>query len=294
MLGLTWQHVGLSTGSNSSLSPSLPPWGNKTCGKLKRASLLQRPQGRPVGQEHREGHVPCSPGSELSPGHGTSMLARNDLCSWLWNGALFIYPLSGASKTRTCKSDNNQEKASCSWFVKRRPWAIVLSAIHRSLKSMELCLQLHHRESELFYLDCEKLLNRNNNTEENCLISGFVKIPNLDQVHWQVLNHQWCLRQLKRFGWAAGRSQAKMSIFSWGFLNVPAFIRTANRQEEFELPEIIWRVKWTFMGTQWMCPWWNQKQSDKCRMASMRRSSEKEWVAAGPLTTWRKFPVCLT
>ena len=215
------------------------------------------------------------------------MLAWNDLCSWLWNGALFTCPLWGVSKTRTCKSDN-KEKASCSWFVKRRPWATVLSAIHRSLKSMELCLQLHHRESGSFYLDCGNLLN-SNNMEENCLILGFVKIPNLGRV----LNHRWCLRPLKRFGWAAGRSQAKISNFSWVFLNVPSFIRTANRQEEFELPEIIWRVKQTFMGAQGLCSWWNQKQSDKSRMASVCRSSGKEWVAAGPLTTWRKFPVLI-
>lgn len=158
-----------------------------------------------------------------------SVLAGNDLCSWLWNRALFAYPVCRASKTRTCKSDNNQEKASSSWFVKRRPWAIVLSAIHRSLKSMELWLQLHHRESGSFYLDCGKLWN-SNNMEENCLILGFVKIPDWDQVHWQVLNCCCFLRTLERFGWAAEISQAKISVFSWIFLNIPFFIRAAGRR----------------------------------------------------------------
>lgn len=155
---------------------------------------------------------------------------------------------------------------------------------------MDLWLKLQHRESESFYLDYGKLLN-SNNTEENCLILGFVKIPDLEPVHQQVLNHWWCLRPLKRFGWAAGRRQAKITIFSWVFLNIPSFIRTANRQDEFELPEIIWRVKWIFMGAQWLCSWWKQKQSDKSRMASMHISSGKERVAARPLTTWGKFPV---
>lgn len=252
VLGLAWQHVGLSAGGTSSLSAFLTPWGNRTWGKWKRAttSFLQRPWGWPVGQEHHKGHVPCNPGSKLSSGLGTSMLARNDHCHWLWNGALFTYPLWGASKTRTCKSDNNQGKASSNWFVKRRPWATVLSAIHRSLKSMEFCLQLHPRESGSFYLDCGKLLN--NNMEANFLILGFATIPNLDQVHPQVLNHRWCLKLLKGFESAAGRSQAKISIFSWDYLSVPSLVRTWNRQEEFELPQIIWRVKQTFMSSQFL------------------------------------------
>lgn len=223
-----------------------------------------------MGQEHCEGLVPCSSGSEPSPARGTSVLAGNDLSSWLWDRALFClytYPVWQASKTRTCKSDNSQEKASSSWFVKRRPWAIVLSAIHRSLESMQSWLQLHHRESRSYYLGCGKLQN-SNNMEGNCLILGFVKIPNWDQVHWQVLNCCWFLRTLEKFGWAAEISQAKISVFSWVFLSITSFIRAADRQEEFEFPEIIWRV----MGAQRFCSWWNQKRSAQSRMASMHRS----------------------
>lgn len=118
--------------------PSLPPWhpGETKPGVNWREQQSPAKAPRwPVGQEHRKGHLPFSLGAEPHPGRGTSTPARTDLRNGLWNGALFTYPSRGASKTGTCKSDNNQEKASCRWFVKRRPWAAVLSAIHRSLKS---------------------------------------------------------------------------------------------------------------------------------------------------------------
>lgn len=227
---VSWRHL---------VPPSLPDTlGKQNLSSVKEtnSALQDLRQGWPV-RSTGEGRVPCSSGSEPSPCHGTSVLAGKDLWSWLWNRALFTYPMWQASKTRTCKSDS-QGKASSSWFVKRRPWAIVLSAIHRSLKSMELWLQLHHGESGYYYLDCGKLQN-SNNMEGNCFILGFVKIPNWDQVHWPVLNCYWFLRTLERFGWAAERSQAKISVFSWVFLNIPFFIRAVDRQEEFEFPEII-------------------------------------------------------
>lgn len=211
MLGLAWQRVGLSAGGASSLSLSLTTWGNKTWGKLQRAQTPAKSPGVAscAGTRQRK-HAVQSQALAVGP-----PWSRNDLCRW--NGALLTRPLWEASQTRTRKSDNNQEKASCSWFVRRRPWATVLSAIHRSLESAELCRQLQHSESGSFELGCGKLLN-SNNTQENCLILRFVKICSLDQVHQQVLNHQ-NLRSLKRFEWTAGRGQATRGILSWVFLH---------------------------------------------------------------------------
>lgn len=266
--------------------PSLPPLHPGETKPQLSSREQQCPPCKGPRQRGQSGALgrscPCSSGSEPSPGRGTSVLAGKDLWSWLWNRALFTYPVWQASTARTCKSDNRQEKASSSWFVKGRPWAIVLSASHRSLESMELWLQLHHGESVSYYLDCGKLQN-SNNTEGNCFFLGFVKIPNWDQVHWQVLSCCWFRRTLERFGWAAERSQAKISVFSWVFLNNAFFMRAADRQEEFEFPEIIWTVKQTAMGARRLCFWWNQKWSAWSRMASIHRSELQlnHWLPEG-------------
>lgn len=61
MLGLAWQLVGLSAGVTSSLSPSLTPWGNKTWGKLKRATVsCKLPRGGQSGRSTAKDVCPAA------------------------------------------------------------------------------------------------------------------------------------------------------------------------------------------------------------------------------------------
>lgn len=269
---VSWRH----------LVPLSPPYtlGKQNLISVKESnSALQGPQAGVASQEHREGLVPCSSGSEPSPGRGASVLAGKDLWSWLWNWALFTYPVWRASETRTCKSDNSQEKASSSWFVKRRPWAIVLSAIHRSLESMELWLQLHHRESGSYYLDCGKLQS-SNNVEGNCFILGFVKVSNWDQVHWPVLNCCWFLRTLERVGGQQKEVRQKL-VSSARFFLISLFsqeLQTDRRSLSFLKSFQEWNKQ--LMGAQRLCFWWNQKWSTQSRVASIQLQLN-HWLPEG-------------
>lgn len=138
---------------------------------------------------------------------------------------------------------------------------------------MELCLQLHHREFGSFYLNCEKLLNSNNNTEI-AFFQLWLKTP-----IWS------------RF---TGRFEAIPSVWGhWGDLG-------GQQGDELSFSSCSFIFKKGGVWISWDHLEWNEHlevhsvhMHNKTRnwVTSMLKSSGKEWVVAGPLITWRRFPV---